>query len=310
MKYTFRKPLTGLDIDGISLKMVQVIKEKKVWRLVRYKELPLPPETLELSHKDENIMDPRLFLDTVNQALQYMSGRVNSVGLSLPNESVKVTTHQFKGLHESETKIRQLIAWKEKTTLPFPVEKAKISCFPFSPKSMEERLYLIGIGSEDIIRDYEMNLRHLKINPKVIRPAVINHLNFYVRSIKSLGIIAFLGLFEQYFTFFVFEDLQLIFYRGKRKSSSYFHFLQEIDMTVELFQREFPDKKIERLYVGSQTEMSQDMEKDIRGNSDLDFILLDENKIISMDQGELGSEEGIHIRPYISAIGAAKSLAD
>lgn len=308
MKYTFKKPLTGLAIDGSSIKMVQVLKEKNGWKLIRCKNSPLPPETLEFSHKDENIIDPNLFLDTVKEALQAMSGGVRRVGLSLPNEILKVTTHTFKGVQESDARIKQLISWKEKATLPFPVEKAQIGCYSFVPKSMEERLYLTAIGFKDIISDYEMNLKRLKIHPEVIHPSGINHVNFYMEHLNPLGITGFLGLFEHYFTFFIFEDDQLIFYRGKRKPLSYIHFLQEIDMTIELFQKEHPDKEIEKLYLESQIELSHDLESEIEDYSEIDITEIDESEIISLDQDLDDNEEKIIIGSYGSAIGAAQSL--
>ena len=308
MKYSFKKPLTGLDIDSSSIKMVQLLKEKKGWRLIRCKEIPLEHETLEVSHRDENIIDPYLFTHTLEEALQGMSGKVTSIGLSLPNDCLKITTHIFKGLHDKKSKIKDLIAWKEKTTLPYPIEKAKISFFPFKPRSMEERVFLVVIGFQDIIRDFETNLKRLKINPQVIRPSIINHINFYMESLDPTGITAFLGLFEQYFSFFVFEDDQMIFYRGKRKSVSYLHFVQEIDMTIELFHRDHPEKKIEKLYIGSQIELADALETELENYSDIDTTLINENKIIALDQ-ELNDNGGkISLRRYGSAIGAAQSL--
>ncbi|MFW9906040.1 MAG: hypothetical protein ACFFFH_17085 [Candidatus Thorarchaeota archaeon] len=309
MEYTFIKPLTGLAIDGSSVKMVQVFKEKKGWRLIRCKDHSLPPETLELSRKDENIIDPNRFIETVDVLSQAMSGPVNRIGLSLPDEILKVTTHMFEGVHESNAKIKQFISWKEKSTLPFPVEKSQISIHSFAPKSKEGRLYLAAIGLKDIISDYEMNFKRLKINPEVIRPSGINHINFYLDHLNLSGITGFLGLFEQYFTFFIFEDEQLIFYRGKRKPLSYVYFLQEIDMTLELFKREYPDSEIEKVYLGSQVELSQDLELEIAAYSEIDITLIDESEMISLDPDLYDdNEEKIKIGPYVSAIGAAQSL--
>ena len=310
MKYSFKKPLTGLEIDDSSLKMVQVIREKKGWRLIRCKKISLPDETMELSHKDENILDPYHFQHAVEEALADMTGKVTRVGISLPNESLKITTHSLENLHNKKSRIKELIAWKEKTTLPFPVEKAKISFSSFYPKSMEGKVfYLVAIGFEDIIKDFEVNMQRLKINAEVIRPSVINHINFYTSALDNSGIKAFLGLFEHYFSFFVFEDSQMIFYRGKRRSASYFHFVQEIDMTIELFQREYPDKMIETLCLGSQIELTHDLESELEGYSDMDMVLINEKNIITPDQN-LDNGEALNIGTYTSAIGAAQSLID
>lgn len=311
MKFKLTKPYTGLDIDGSFLRMVQIVKEKKGWRLVRYNTVQLPPETLEFSYKDENIITPHVFVQTLEETLTGMSGRVENIGLSLPIESLKIITYKFEGLqHDAKNKIRDLIAWKEKETLPYPVEKARISFYSYAPKSVEERLYLAAIGYTDIIRDFELNIKHLKLNPRVIRPAVINQFNFYMQELNETGITAFLGLFDNYFSFFVFNDDQLIFYRGKRKPVSYIHFMQEIDMTIELFQSEYPGKDIERLALGRRLASHYNMDTEFDNYPDMDINLIDEDSLISLDEGIMEDNTELDISSYASAVGAAQSLAD
>jgi Tfp pilus assembly PilM family ATPase len=308
MKFQFTKPYTGLDIDSSSLRMVQIVKEKRGWRLIRRHTVQLPPETLECSYKDENIVAPHAFLESLQEALSAMSGRVESIGVSLPIESLKLTTYKFEGLHEKTGKIRELIAWKEKETLPYPVEKAKISFHSFSHRAMEETIYLTAIGYSDIIRDYEQNIKQLKLNPRVIRPAVINQINFYMNNFDSAGVVAFLGLFKQHFSFFVFQDDQLIFYRGKRRPVSYIHFIQEIDMTIELFQREYPGKTIERLTLGKQMAMVNSLDTEFDNYPEMEISIIDEDGIITLDDAAQDNDEPA-VGPYASAIGAAQSVA-
>lgn len=310
MKFSFTKPYTGLDIDGSSLRMVQIVKEKGWWRLIRRNMVQLPQETLEFSYKDENIIAPNLFSKALEEALTAMSGRVDSIGLSLPIESLKIITYKFEGLQDTRGKIRDLIAWKEKDTLPYPVEKAQISYYAFSPKSLEERIFLAAIGYMDIIKDFESNIKHLKLNPKIIRPAVINQLNFYTQNLNPTGITAFLGLFKQYFSFFIFDDDQLIFYRGKRRPVSYLHFIQEIDMTIELFQREYPGKEIEKLALGSQLASVYHMDTEFENYPEMEIMLIDENSIITTDEAIMTENDGLIIGLYASAIGAAQSMAE
>jgi hypothetical protein len=175
---------------------------------------------------------------------------------------------------------------------------------------VEERLYLAAIGYMDIIRDFELNIQHLKLNPKIIRPAVINQINFYMHNLNETGITAFLGLFDNYFSFFVFNDNQLIFYRGKRKPVSYIHFMQEIDMTIELFQSEYPGKDIERLAIGRQLASRYNMDTEFDNYPDMDISLIDEDSLISLDEGVMEDKEELNISSYAAAIGAAQSLAD
>jgi len=310
MQFKFIKPYTGLDVDDSSIRMVQIVREKKGWRLIRCKTVELPPETVEFSYKDENIIAPHLFSQALEEALMGMSGRVDTIGLSLPIESVKLIAYKFEGLQDTKDNIRDLIAWKEKETLPYPVEKAKISFCSFSPKAMEERVYLSAIGFMDIIKDFELNMRHLRLNPRVIRPAVINQINFYMHNFNVTGISAFLGLFKNYFSFFVFDGDQLIFYRGKRRPVSFIHFMQEIDMTIELFQGEYAGRNIERLVLGRQLALAYNMDAEFDNYPEMEIALIDEEGLIAVDEAIRDDYKELNISTYASAIGAAQSLFD
>ena len=308
MNFQFQKPFTGIEIDGSFIKMVQVVKEKRTWRLINCKTLSIPADVLELSYKEENVIDPSLFRDMVRGVLKTSKKRVSRIGLSLPNEVVKVTIHRFNGLKESEAKIEQLIRWKEKASLPFPIEKAKINTSMFVQKDTGERSYLTAIAFHDVIFDYEMHFKRMKVNPEVIHPSGINQINFYLSHLGSKGMTSFLGLFEKYFTFFVFEDSQLIFFRGKRRSFSFVHFLQEIDMTIELFKRDYPAKEIEKLYFGSQVGFGKTLEQGLRTMGEMPIARVHHEELISGD-AEIAGQKGRGLSSYAAAIGAAQSLA-
>ena len=309
MKIGFGKSLTGLELNASSIKMAQVIKEKKGWRVLKYGRVPFPSEALDLSYSKRNIVDYPLFLDTVREVMKLAIGPVTRVGLSLPNEIVKLSIYRFEELPKTEDRILQMIGWKEKETLPFPVKKAQIAYSPLfrlRPNRHEELLAAIGL--EDIIKEYETSLRHIKISPEIIQPASINHLNFYLAQLDSPGSIAFVGLFETFFSFFIFEEGRLVFFRGKRKAPSFLRFLHEIDLTVELFLRENPDKTIDRLYVGSQIGPMHDLVSEIEDLYNIESSFLDAREGMIFEGAKKERQDEMDIAPYASAIGAAQSL--
>lgn len=306
--FGFEKMFAGLEITTTSVRMAQVLKGKRSWRLISCKEVALPDEALELSYKNENILDPSGFQSAVKEVLKSAKGHVMRVGLSLPNEVVKIALHKFDELPRARDSIKQLIGWKEKTTLPFPVENASIAYSVFPSVSSEEKRLLVSIGFQDIIRDYERNLKGLRVNPEVIQPSAINQINFYMERIPSDGISAFLGVFENYFTFFVFEEGGLIFFRGKRRSRIPVHFLQEIDMTLELYLTENPGREMDTLYLACQFMPSVDFEKEITEYFDMNIEMLNEEEIIPLNDPLENQDNVWDVASYAAAIGAAQSL--
>ncbi len=310
MKLGFGNYLTGLELNASSVKVAQVTKGKRGWKLVGFGSVPFPSEALDLSYSKRNIVDYPLFLDTLKEAMTLAEGRVTRVGLSLPNEIVKVSIYGFEDLPETKDRTLQMIAWKEKETLPFPVGKAKIAYSPLGRiRSSNQKELLAAIALKDIIREYETSLRQMKIRSEIIQPAAVNHLNFYLPQLDAPGSVGFFGLFEDFFSFFVFEEGRLVFYRGKRKAPSFLRFLHEIDLTIELFLRENPDKTINRLYLGSQIGPVHDLVSEIEDLYNIESSFLEAGQSIEIEDGIKKGQEKTDIAYYAAAIGAAQSLA-
>jgi Tfp pilus assembly PilM family ATPase len=202
-----------------------------------------------------------------------------------------------------------MISWEMEKTLHFPMESTKISYHIIKNQREKDRQLLVTAGILDVISDYEDNLKKLKLLPKVIRPAGINQFNFYQAMLPEEGVIAFLGLYENFFTFFVFEDSKLEFYHGVKKGFSDLHFFQDIDMTMQHYYNINPDKEIEKLYVGSQVAFHRELRDVFKNLSNMDVSIIDESELITtiMDMDDPG--ERAKLSSFASAIGAAQGLS-
>jgi hypothetical protein len=304
----FQRPMTGMDIGSSSVKIVQVQKDKKGWRLLAARTFPFPKDTLKLSLKTQNINDPQAFLETIGEALNGFEGRVHRVGLSIPNEIIKIAIKRYSTLPKSREEAERMIAWMAKKSLPFPAERTKISHFTLSDGVGPGRKLLVAIGSFDVIREYELNLRELKIEPEVIRPAGINQFNFYSDRVPRTGTMAFLGLFRGFFNLFVCVHGIILFYHGVKRGFSDIHFFQDVDMTLNLFRNENPGYKIEKLFFASQVGFGKTLEQGLRTMGEMSTVRMREEDVIFVDDTMADLKEG-GLPSFAAAIGAAQSLA-
>ncbi|MBW1893560.1 MAG: hypothetical protein JRI91_07685 [Deltaproteobacteria bacterium] len=308
LKYTFQKIFTGIEISETSINVAQIEKEGAGWRLVHSKTVPFPENTLKLSYKKNNIADSDRFRKTIGEALQDSIGKVSSIGLSIPNDIVKISIKKYEELPDSESETEKMIAWSIEKLLRFPEKSTKITYEMIEQNAQNEKWLLIAIGIRDVIKEYELNLKELKIFPKVIRPSGINQFNFFSRALPEKGINAFIGLYENYFTFLVFEDDKLIFFHGVKKGFSNLHFFQDVDMTMQHFLNAYPDKEVEKLYIGSQVAFHKELEEVFRNLSDMDIIIMDESDLIETNSNTKDKSQREQISYFVSAIGAAQSL--
>jgi hypothetical protein len=297
-----------MDIGSSSVKIVQLRKDKRGWRLLAARTFAFQKDTLKLSLKTQNINDPQAFLETIGGALSGFERKVHRVGLSIPNEIIKIAIRKYASLPKSREEAERMIAWMAKKSLPFPAERTRISHYTLSDGTGTGRKLLVAIGSYDVIREYELNLRELKIEPEVIRPAGINQFNFYSDRIPRTGTMAFLGLFRGFFNLFVCVHGSILFYHGVKRGFSDIHFFQDVDMTLNLFLNENPGYKIEKLYFASQVGFGKTLEQGLRTMGEMPIARMREEDFVIADDSMTGLEEG-GLSSYAAAIGAAQSLA-
>jgi len=304
-----QKTLTGIEITESSLRVAQIVKDKRGWRVTGLVASPLPEDTLKLSFKTENINDPEAFVGTLRQALGTLGGGLCRVGLSLPNEVVKVSLQSYSDLPRGRKQTEEMIAWWVRGTLPFPVEKARVSYTPLHHDPAADKRVLASMVHRDVVKEYEVNMRGLKLEPRVIRPSGINHYNFYHERIPRSGLMAFLGLFERYTTLFVFDEGELVFYHGLKKGYSNTHFFQDVEMMIALYQNENPGKGIDKLFYASQVGFHNELEEGLRSLTAAAVSRLPEREMITVDPSLNGKRDEVALYPFAAAIGAAQSLA-
>jgi Tfp pilus assembly PilM family ATPase len=305
----FDRILTGIEISEAGITVAQVEKEKSGWRLLHGSTVAFPEEVITLSYKEKNIVSEELFRETIRKVFGETQERVSSLGVSIPNEIVKISIQKFEELPRSKSEIEKMIAWEMEKTLHFPMESTKISYHMIDKQGEKDRHLLVTAGILDVINDYENNLIKVKLLPRVIRPAGINQYNFFQAMLPERGVIAFLGLYEKFFTFFVFENGGLAFYHGVKKGFSDLHFFQDVDMTMQHYFNINPDREIEKLFVGSQVAFHQELKDVFKSLSSMDVSIIEEAHLIKTDMDPDDPEARTRLSSLSSAIGAAQSLS-
>ena len=303
------KILTGLDITRTSVKVAQIETLKNGWKLLRCGSIPIPENTIKLSYKSKNIINMELFHQTIRESMELLAGGVSIAGLSISNEIVKSSIHKYEELPKSKAEIKKMVEWGVGKLLPFPVENMKISYHIIGKNQAGESTLFVTIGIQDVINEYELSLKELKIDAKIIRPSGVNQLNFYINKLPQTACVAYIGLFDNFFTLFIFENAQLVYYYGVKKGFSDTHFFQTIDIAMLHYMNKNPDKQIEKFFIGSQVGYHQELGDLLKGIMDKDIHIIGEKQIIKEAISHSEIKGFKNLTSYTSAIGAAQSLA-
>jgi hypothetical protein len=309
MAFSFSKRFTGMEIAPTAIRMALVEKAGKVWRLVRSASMPLPGGTIKPSFKSLNVVEPRLFLEAAQQLLAEFEGATRTVGLSLPSEIVRILIRGYPKLPEARAEIEKMISWSLEKSFHFPIENTKVSYQVTGEDASGMSHLLVTLAMKDVIRQYEDLLTKLNVDTLVVRPAGINLYNFFAPNLPRQGTHAFLGLFENYFSFLVFENARLTFFHGVKRGFSDLQFFQDVDLTMQHYLESSPGKRIERLSVGTQVGYHSELKDVLRNLIDIKLNILGEGDLIKSDFDLAHPLERLKLSSFSSAIGAAQSLA-
>ena len=306
MKRGFKKVYTGIDIGRTMITSAQVGWGGDGWYLISLGKKDLPEEVIRFSYKNDNILQKDALADALGELLHMDENPGLTVGVALPNEIVKVAIQSFAELPQSGADIERMVAWTIEKNLHFQAQSTKVSYDRIGWKNGVERM-LVCAGTFSVIREYELLMKAINIRPRIINPQGIAQFNFYSNQLPDKGVVAYLGLFEGFFTLFVFIEGNLAFYQGIRKGFSDTHYLDDIDMCFEFYLNENPDNEIQRLFIGGCLENKKDMQGAFSALGNMDVRVM--NELASIRRGSaIGSGKMDDLAVYASAIGAAQSL--
>ena len=298
-----------MEIAPNAIRVALVERSGRTMRMVKSASIPLPEGTIKPSFKSLNIVEPELFSDAIQRLLAEFDGSSRTIGLSLPSEIVRILLRGYPKLPDTRTEIEKLISWSLEKSFHFPIENTKVSYQVTGNDISGATHLLVTLAMRDVIRQYEDLLSRLNIDTRVVRPAGINLYNFFAPGLPPQGNHAFLGLFDNYFSFLVFENERLTFFHGVKRGFSDLQFFQDVDLTMQHYLESNPGKRIERLCVGSQVGYHAELKEVLSNLIDIQLDILDEGELIDSDFDMTQPLERLKLSSFASSIGAAQSLA-
>lgn len=257
---------TGLEITADSVSAVQVKRVQNAWRIVSYAMKPIPPGLIKPSFREKNITDSKLLVETVASVIKGLHYPCKKAGVVLPNHACKVILKTYKDLPSSRGGIREMMAWDLGNDLNLPAQVLHAG-FQFTGsrwrREASGRQELLGVFSlKEIIGQYEDTIVDIGVTPVFTSPASINIYNLFCGRVPVIGTAAFVGVFDNSFHIFVFEDGRLKFYKGKKRGFKDENVFEQIKKTFLFFSMHFPDMQIGEYYFSGRRNIGNgDVEK-------------------------------------------------
>ncbi|MGO9648817.1 MAG: type IV pilus biogenesis protein PilM [Terriglobales bacterium] len=120
---------------------------------------------------EANLRDRGRILDSIRQTLDSLEGRSRDVIAVLPDAAVRVVLLDFETLPTKRDEAEGVVRFRLKKSLPFDVDKAKIS-YHAQPAATGLRV-VAAVALTSVIEDYESIFREAGYSPGVVLPSML-----------------------------------------------------------------------------------------------------------------------------------------
>jgi type IV pilus assembly protein PilM len=131
----------------------------------------LPPGSVVPDLTESNILQPEVVRKAINDAVGSVAGRLRDVIGVLPDAAVRVVLLDFDTLPSNPTEAEGVVRFRLKKSLPFDVDKAKVS-YHVQPSLGGLRL-VAAVALSSVIEDYESAFRDAGYGAGVILPSML-----------------------------------------------------------------------------------------------------------------------------------------
>ncbi len=325
----FNKEKAGVEISSDQIRTASVIEKDSHYLIKHISDVKILPGILKPSFKIKNILNDKAFEDCLTKSLKDLPSK--RITLSLPDAAIKVFIKKFKETPKDPAEIQEMVSWSTANSFNLPAEDLRISYENMGVNSENSHVFLIALGLEEVIAQYETCFKHIGKVPVVISPAGLNQFNFYSNLIPESGTIAYLGLFDDFLNIFVFSHGLPVFYKlikkglsGNEDESA----VNDVDLLIQYYNLENPDLEIEKFYVASNiksdmliahilqdfSHVSSNIDSDmvtehlLQEGKNIEFSILDETKLIDFNEKFKLYFKNNPLPFYTSVLGAAKGF--
>jgi type IV pilus assembly protein PilM len=120
---------------------------------------------------ETNLRQPDAVYETVRDTLGSIGGRSRDVIAVLPDAAIRVVLLDFETLPSKRDEAESVVRFRLKKSLPFDVEKAKVS-YHVQPSDGGVQV-IAAVALASVIEDYEASFRQAGYEPGVVMPSML-----------------------------------------------------------------------------------------------------------------------------------------
>lgn len=157
----------------ISADAVVAARANHHGQLEAYTAKELPHGVVSPGLTEANVVRADWLRDTIKSALDEVAGRARDIVTILPDAAVRVVLLDFETLPEKREEAEAVVRFRLKKSLPFDVDKARLSYQVQGGSSSKELKVIAAVALASVLDEYEAAFRDIGYAPGVVLPSML-----------------------------------------------------------------------------------------------------------------------------------------
>ncbi|MGB9081398.1 MAG: pilus assembly protein PilM [Desulfuromonadaceae bacterium] len=302
----FTNDLIGVEISPLGVMCALTGGSAASPRVERVAHAPFPPHTLQISLREQNVLDPAAFVAGLKSAYNLLLCRSSRVAVSLPDATCKIMLLDLEGRFKSRAEALDLIRWKLKKSIPFDNADTHIDYQQLNVRENGDLALLVAIASRTVISQYEDLITEAGLSPARIDCNTFNICRLFDRRLllhdgcilisfygTTLSIVAFAqGIPE----FIRIKDLT-----GTLATDSRVY--MEINSSLLVYKERFPERPVQSVFCVAAPDVASNFQEMVAEATGATPVLLETKGAVTPGNSAPGDQARLF--PSTAAIGAA-----
>jgi len=267
---------------------------------------PLPSTTLHISIREQNVLDPETFVNSVRSAHNLLLSSNSKVSVTLPDSVGRVMLIDLEGRFKSRSEALDLIRWKLKKSVPFDMADTHLDYQQLTVRENGDLALLVALVSRAVISQYEDLFTRAGLTPARIDFNSFNICRAFERRMSLTDDSILVSFYDAALVIMAFSAGVPEFIRVKDLSGTMAvdnRVFMEIKSSILIYRERFPDHISKAVFCVAPPDVAQNFQEMVAEATGLSPTLLEIKSAVTPGDEAPGNQESLF--PYTAAIGSA-----
>lgn len=284
----FANDALGVEICQEEARLAFIEGKRSQPRLAAYIISSFAPDTVRLSTKEPNVLNPMAFVASIRESHSRLLTKAKRVSVSLPDSIGRVMLLDLETRFKSREEGADLIRWKLKKSIPFDINEVHLDYQVLQEKETGEVSTLVAFIARQVVKQYEELLLEAGLLPIRIDFTTFNRYRMFAERFDFVEYAAFLTYYGKTLSILIFNGGVLEFIRTKDISGTALdadRIFREINSSLLVYQERYPGHVVNQAFCSAAIEEAETFRAIVAETIGLEPVSLHGESAVTLKDG-------------------------